>query len=204
MTTASAAMPASRLASISPSAMRRETCCVASAMHPLSPRIERGLANSHLREPARRRRVEPPADAGPPASTSASAIERSAVGAPVARGDVAQHAHRRRLRPGSATICAPSSSNDASVVGQEADELLAPRRDRVRPRQRPTPTKSASDLATTPRGPTSSRRDRAVGLLADDDEALLSAQHVHRLGAVGRDAEALARARSQASHTASP
>ncbi len=36
------------------------------------------------------------------------------------------------------------------------------------------------------------RRDRAVGVLADDDVALLGAQHVHRLGAVRRDAEALA------------
>jgi hypothetical protein len=43
-------------------------------------------------------------------------------------------------------------------------------------------------------------RDRAVGVLADDDEAHLGAQHVHRLGAVRRNAELLAGGHD-ASHT---
>ena len=47
------------------------------------------------------------------------------------------------------------------------------------------------------------RRDGAVGLLADDRIALLGAQHVHRLGAVRRDAE-LAPAAGIASHSSRP
>ena len=55
------------------------------------------------------------------------------------------------------------------------------------------PTKSGFALPIMPAKPEVVRRHRAVGLLADDDVALLGAQHMHRLGAVGRDAEALAR-----------
>ena len=47
------------------------------------------------------------------------------------------------------------------------------------------------------------RRHRAVGLLADDQVALLGAQHVHRLGAVRRHAERLAGGHS-ASHSSRP
>ena len=53
------------------------------------------------------------------------------------------------------------------------------------------PTKSGFDLADRPAEPDVVRRHGAIGFLADDDVALLGAQHVHRLGAVGRDVEYL-------------
>ena len=48
-------------------------------------------------------------------------------------------------------------------------------------------------LETTHSIPSVLRGDRAVGVLPDDRVSLLGAQHVHRLGAVGGDAELGAR-----------
>ena len=66
------------------------------------------------------------------------------------------------------------------------------------------PTKSGLVLPTAQPRPAIVGRHRAVGVLADDDVALLGAQHVHGLGAVGGDAVLLARPRRCASHTAGP
>ena len=86
---------------------------------------------------------------------------------------------------GSATICAPSCEHDRRVVGEQADELLAALRHHVGAGERALADEVGLGLADRPGEAGVVRRQRAVGVLADDDVALLGAQDVHRLGAVG-------------------
>ena len=83
------------------------------------------------------------------------------------------------------TVSRPTSClrSGADIAGRASERL---------------PTKSVFGLADRPAEADIVRGRRAVGFLTDDDVALLGAQHVHRLGAVGRDAERL-----PASNTAS-
>ena len=69
--------------------------------------------------------------------------------------------------------------------------LALPTRDAA-PRQGPLADEIRFALTDDPIHAEIARRYRSVGLLADDDEALLGAQHVHGLGAVGCDVVILA------------
>ncbi len=73
------------------------------------------------------------------------------------------------------------------IVGQQADEVLAIAARGVRARERAA-AEEVLALGDDPVHAEIDGRHRAVGVLPDDDESLLGAQHVHRLGAVGRDA----------------
>ena len=128
-----------------------------------------------------------------PPATIASAIERPERRAPIGRGDMAEHRHRHRRWLGSATICAPSSSTIAGSTVRRPTSCLRSGFSMSGRASERLPTKSGLALPTCPAEAEIVRRHRAVGLLADDDVALLGAQHMHRLGAVGRDAERLAR-----------
>ena len=72
--------------------------------------------------------------------------------------------------------------NHRRIDRQQPDQLLAIRPIKVRQRQRAP----ADEIATAdrPAEPNIIRGDGPIGLLTDDDEALLGAQHVHRIGAV--------------------
>ena len=84
-----------------------------------------------------------------------------------------------------AVICAPSSSTTlGSSVSSPTSCLRFAATMSGRASER-LPTKSFFALPIAHSRPSVVRRHRAVGLLADDDVALLGAQHVHRLGAVG-------------------
>ena len=160
-------------------------------MDALSLAIEENrIANPHFGESGGRRRVEPSADQRPPAGDERECDRTAASGAPVARGDVAEHAHRHRLRRVGDDLRA-LLQDILSVLGHQADQLLAPWRDEIRPRERAAPDEVRLGPGDQPCEPHVVGRHRAVGLLADHDEALLRAQHVHRLGAVGGDAEGL-------------
>ena len=93
---------------------------------------------------------------------------------------------------GSATICAPSSSTVCGSAVSSPTSCLRSALEHVRPGERALADEIGLGLADRPGEADIVRRHRAVGLLADDDVALLGAQHVHRLGAVGRDAVCLA------------
>ena len=75
--------------------------------------------------------------------------------------------------------------HDLRVGGQQADELLAVWVLEVGAQQRALADEVGLGLADGPAEAGLVRRQRAVRVLADDDVALLRAQHVHGLGAVG-------------------
>ena len=80
----------------------------------------------------------------------------------------------------------------ARVASQQAHQLLAVGRVHGGPGEGAFADEVGLRLADRPGEAYIVRRDRAVGVLADDDEAFLGAQHVHGLGAVGREPERLA------------
>ena len=80
----------------------------------------------------------------------------------------------------------------ARIAGQEAHELLAVGRVHGGAGEGAFADEVGLRLADRPGEADIVRRDRAVGVLADDDEAFLGAQHMHGLGAVGREPERLA------------
>ena len=75
--------------------------------------------------------------------------------------------------------------HDRRVVGEEPDQLLAVRRQHVGAGERALADEILLGLPDRPVEAEVGERHRAVGLLADDDEALLGPHHMHRLGAVG-------------------
>ncbi len=96
----------------------------------------------------------------------------------------------------------PLRKHERGFLGQQTDELLAILAKGVAAHERTLADEVALAGVHDPRHPEVVGRLGAVRLLADDHEPFLGAQHVHRLGPVGRDAER--RARSViTSHTAS-
>ncbi len=81
----------------------------------------------------------------------------------------------------------------ARVLGAQTHQLLSSGCLHGRPLQRPLADEIHFVLADGPSQPGVIGRHGAVGVLADDDVALLRAQHVHGLGAVFGDAVRLAR-----------
>ena len=104
---------------------------------------------------------------------------------------MAEHGHRLRLGRVGDDLGA-FLQHDLRVVGQEADELLAALRDHVGAGERALADEVGLGLADRPGEAGVVGGQRAVGVLADDDVALLGAHHVHRLGAVGHDVVLLA------------
>jgi hypothetical protein len=78
--------------------------------------------------------------------------------------------------------------HDLRILRLQADELLAARCHEVGPLEPANADEIGLLRTDRPVEAEIVRRHRAVGFLADDDEALLGAQHVHRLGAVGAGA----------------
>ena len=87
---------------------------------------------------------------------------------------------------GSATIWAPSSSTTFGSSVRRPTSCLRPLGP-CRAGERALADEVGLGLADRPGEAGVVRGQRAVGVLADDDVALLGAQHVHRLGAVGAD-----------------
>ncbi len=75
--------------------------------------------------------------------------------------------------------------DDRRIVGQEPDELLAIRRQHIGTCERAFADEILFRFPDRPIEAQVVERHRAVGLLADDDVALLGPQHMHRLSAVG-------------------
>ena len=112
--------------------------------------------------------------------------DRAVAGrAPIARGDMAERMDRDRLVAVGDDLRA-LVEKEGRVVGQDADQLLPAGRDQIRPRQRTLADEIRLGLGDHAGKAEIVRRDRAVGFLADDDEAALGAQHMHGLGAIGR------------------
>ena len=97
-----------------------------------------------------------------------------------------EHRHRRSEARGLNDLSA-LGKDSPGVFGQQSDQLLAIGPARVGTRQR-TLAQEVLGARHEALHPQVDRRHRPVGVLADDDVALLRAQHVHRLGAVRRDA----------------
>ena len=139
------------------------------------------------RRASSRRALRPISDR--PAGDERQCDRTVASGAPVARGDVAEHAHRHFGSPGrrrSARL--PPAPSRASSVIRPTSCLRPARRDPAARSDR-QPTKSVLDLATSPASPTSSGVTVPSVSWPTMMKPFLRAQHVHRLGAVGRDAE---------------
>ena len=84
-------------------------------------------------------------------------------------------------------VLADNTREDGSAIfGQQAHQMfpIGPRRVDTRER---SPAEKLLVLGDDPVHSEIDRRDRAVGILADDDVAFLGAEHVHRLGAVRCD-----------------
>ena len=73
---------------------------------------------------------------------------------------------------------------DRRIVGQKPDQLLAIVRQHIGARERPLADEILLRLSDHPVEAEVGERHRAVGLLTDDDIALLGPHHMHRLGAV--------------------
>jgi hypothetical protein len=114
--------------------------------------------------------------------------ERAPEGdAPVARGDVPEHAGGHRRVAGLDELRA-LGQQVLVVERQQADQVLAVLTERVGPVVRPLADEVGLLLGHDPAHAEVLRHDRPVGVLADDRVALLGAQDVHGLGAVRGDA----------------
>ena len=104
---------------------------------------------------------------------------------------MADHGHRDRL-PRVGDDLGALFKHGLRVLGLQADQLLAALRHEIRTGEAANADEIGLLLADRPVQPGIVRRHGAVRVLADDDVALLGAQHVHRLGAVGAGAMLLA------------
>src|SRR5579863_1798354 len=75
--------------------------------------------------------------------------------------------------------------HESRIVGQKSDELVAIGREHIRARERPLADEVLLRFADRPVETEIGERRRAVGVLADDDIALLGPHDMHRLGAIG-------------------
>ena len=96
------------------------------------------------------------------------------------------------VRPAEGATCAPSSSTTCGSTVMRPTSCFRCVAIMAGRMQRALSHEVVLGLADRPTEPDVIRRNRAVGFLADDDVALLGAQHVHGFGAVRGDVVRLA------------
>src|SRR4051794_14694792 len=163
----------------------------ASGMEPLALGVEEdGLDDPDRDRAAGHRDVKGLAHPLPAGADQCQRDRAAGAGAHVARGDVTERDGRVGI--GAGGELGALLQHLGRVLGQQAHELLA-----VGPLQVGAGHAALADevgllLGDDPAHAEVERGHGAVRVLADDDVALLGAQHVHGLGAIGRDAERLA------------
>src|SRR5271165_6284676 len=145
--------------------------------------VEDRRHHGHLHGAAGHRDMELGADARAPRGDERERDRTAQSLALVGRGDMAQRGRTGRRARALRHLCA-LLERDCRVLGDEPDELLAIFRQHVGAGKRAFSHEILLRLANRPVEAEVGERHRSVGLLADDDIALLGAHHMHRLGAV--------------------